>query len=317
MKILRQYLTDPNIDFMRINPFVRKVNKISTTWENHNVPLRALYDYAMIVMLEGEMKFFYEEQQITLKVGEILIMPPFVQHKEFIEERHSAKYFVVNFDLFYSPERANWRMQDMYLNSCRAGIVKMNENPRYIVKDDNAGVFAAPAVMKVKNINVFLEILQKMYEKDISSMFQPLMTEDRMLLKAYLLEILSRLLRMEEIEEEKRYSAEINKFIEYVMENYPQHIDIDKKALELGFSPNFFQKIFKKETGVTPFAYLLQIRMNEAKILLSQGIQVKEVAKRVGYSDALYFGKVFKKQIGVSPAMYKDTIVDKTDYDVF
>ena len=57
--------------------------------------------------------------------------------------------------------------------------------------------------------------------------------------------------------------------------------------------------------------------MNEAKILLSQGIQVKEVAKRVGYSDALYFGKVFKKQIGVSPAMYKDTIVDKTDYDVF
>ena len=193
----------------------------------------------------------------------------------------------------------------------------MNENPRYIVKDDNAGVFAAPAVMKVKNINVFLEILQKMYEKDISSMFQPLMTEDRMLLKAYLLEILSRLLRMEEIEEEKRYSAEINKFIEYVMENYPQHIDIDKKALELGFSPNFFQKIFKKETGVTPFAYLLQIRMNEAKILLSQGIQVKEVAKRVGYSDALYFGKVFKKQIGVSPAMYKDTIVDKTDYDVF
>ncbi len=317
MRILKQYLANSDIDLMRVNPFVRKVNKINTTWENHHVPLRELYDYAMIVMLEGELNFFYERQEVTLRVGEVLIMPPFILHKEFIKERHAAKYFVVNFDLFYSAERANWRMQDMYLNSCHAGIVKMNENPRYMVKDDNEGVFTSPVLLKVKNINVFLEILQKMYEKDISSMYQPLTVEDRMLLKAYLLEILSRLLQMEEMEEERRYSTEINKFVEYVIENYSQNIDVNKKALELGFSPNFFQKIFKKETGVTPFAYLQQIRIEEAKILLVQGIQVKEVAKRVGYSDPLYFGKVFKKKVGVSPAMYKNAILDKSDKDVF
>ena len=315
--MLKNYLVDKDFDLMKINPFVRKVNKVYTTCESHNVPIRELYDYAMIVMLDGELNFFYEGQTVTLRVGELLIIPPFFVHKEFMEEKHSAKYFVVNFDLFYNPKRVAWRMQDMYLKSCRAGITKMNTESQYMIKDDNVGVFVSPVKMQVKNINTILEILQKMYEKDMHTLFTPITTEEKMLLKSYLLKIFSILFQMEDIEEERRYSAKINAFIEFVLVNYSQNIDINKKALELGFSPNFFNRIFKREVGVTPFAYLQQIRMNEAKILLSQNLPIKDVAQKVGYTDALYFGKVFKKQIGVSPLMYKKTIVDKTEFDVF
>lgn len=315
--MLKNYLVNKDFDLMEINPFVRKVNKIYTTYETHNVPIRELYDYSMIVMLDGKLNFDYDGQTVTLEVGEIVIIPPFIMHKEFMEKQCSAKYFVVNFDLFYSPERRTWRVQEMYLKSCRAGVTKMDRDPHYMMLDNNAGVFCSLMKMKVKNINTILEILQKMYEIDIHTLFTPLTTEEQILLKSYLLKIFSILFQMEDVAEERRYSEKINAFVEFALINYSQDIDISKKALELGFSPNFFSKIFKKEVGITPFAYLQQIRINEAKLLLARGLPVKDVAKMVGYSDALYFGKVFKKQIGVSPAVYKKNIVDKTEFDIF
>ena len=58
---------------MRINPFVRKVNKAFTSWKDHNIPLRKMYDYELFVLLEGELNFTYNTQTITLSSGEILI----------------------------------------------------------------------------------------------------------------------------------------------------------------------------------------------------------------------------------------------------
>lgn len=315
--MLKNYLVAKNFDLMKVNPFVRKVNKIFTNWENHNVPLRELYDFAMFVVLEGELNFNFDDKHIELKVGEILIMPPFVVHKESIKHNHAAKYFVVNFDLFYYPERANWRMQDMYLNYCRSGIVKMAVNPHYMIKDDNANVFDLPIVMKIKNINSIVELLQKMYEINIRTLIVALSKEDHMCLKAYMLEILSLLFQMEEVKEENTYRGTINKFIEFVLENYNLNFDINNKAIELGFSPNYFRKIFKQEIGVTPFEYLLKLRISEAKILLAKDMSVRKTAEKVGFADSLYFRKVFKKQVGLSPTAYKNSILDNPKFDVY
>lgn len=49
--------------------------------------------------------------------------------------------------------------------------------------------------------------------------------------------------------------------------------------------------------------FIKQIRLNEAKVLLTeQGFSVQEAATAVGYSDANYFSTSFKKEFGVSPS---------------
>ena len=64
------------------------------------------------------------------------------------------------------------------------------------------------------------------------------------------------------------------------------------------------------EIGVNFLAYLANIRMEQAKKLLSDmHFQISEVSTRSGYSDAKYFAKLFKKKTGSTPSEYRNLII--------
>lgn len=84
---------------------------------------------------------------------------------------------------------------------------------------------------------------------------------------------------------------------------------VTEALLETGFSKDYIRRCFHAATGVTPNAYLTQIRMNYAAQLLSQkeslNLSMGDIASMCGYYDARYFSRIFKKTFGVSPSAYK------------
>lgn len=75
---------------------------------------------------------------------------------------------------------------------------------------------------------------------------------------------------------------------------------------------DYIRKLFKKETGATPYEYLLKERMTLAQQLILSGISnrfseysVSQIAEACGFSEPLYFSRVFKQYFGVSPSEYK------------
>jgi len=65
-------------------------------------------------------------------------------------------------------------------------------------------------------------------------------------------------------------------------------------------------KLFHAELGQTPAEYIQYVRMKHAVMLLNQTeFPIHEIARRVGYSDALYFSKVFSRNYGVSPSRFR------------
>lgn len=76
-----------------------------------------------------------------------------------------------------------------------------------------------------------------------------------------------------------------------------------------GYSPDHLRRRFKKEIGVTPAAYLTQLRVEHAKRLLALddrgGYTIKQIGLMSGFHDPYYFSRVFKKVTGVSPNEYK------------
>ena len=67
--------------------------------------------------------------------------------------------------------------------------------------------------------------------------------------------------------------------------------------------------VFRKETGSTINEYITGHRMEKARILFDGGNRsVSDVADRVGYADANYFGKLFKKHYGVTPSRYVESL---------
>ena len=75
------------------------------------------------------------------------------------------------------------------------------------------------------------------------------------------------------------------------------------------FSPIYCDTVFKNDTGVSIIEYLLSLRIENAKQLLSEEeLTVKEIAESVGFQDHNYFSRVFKKRVGLSPTEYRQKL---------
>lgn len=74
----------------------------------------------------------------------------------------------------------------------------------------------------------------------------------------------------------------------------------------MGVTPQHFCRVFKKAMNVRPNEFLTQIRLDEAKRLLTErDASVSEAAAKSGFRDSVYFSTVFRKHEGISPAGYK------------
>ncbi|CAG7645250.1 AraC family transcriptional regulator [Paenibacillus allorhizosphaerae] len=116
---------------------------------------------------------------------------------------------------------------------------------------------------------------------------------------------------LEEATEKQMLSAEADQKVEQAVRwlslQYSQPVSIERLAQSLGYHRTYFSKIFKRRTGLTPAAFLHNIRMEHAQILLSRMLTVEEVAYSVGYTDALFFSKQFKKWSGRTPSDYRSS----------
>ena len=65
-------------------------------------------------------------------------------------------------------------------------------------------------------------------------------------------------------------------------------------------------RLFQKELATSPSAYILDIKLKKAKIILSQDMDIQTVSDQCGFCDCSYFIKKFKKKYGATP--YKSKI---------
>ncbi|HHV99589.1 MAG TPA: response regulator [Clostridiaceae bacterium] len=105
-------------------------------------------------------------------------------------------------------------------------------------------------------------------------------------------------------------SSKASKLVEevkqYISEHYyKEELTVDEIAKHLFVNYAHLCFVFKRDTGITINEYLTKFRINKAKELMDSGnTLILDVANRVGYADANYFGKCFKKYFGIAPSKY-------------
>lgn len=93
------------------------------------------------------------------------------------------------------------------------------------------------------------------------------------------------------------------KFLE---QHYHRRITMQQVADLMHISEKHFCKQFKRQFGVPPQEFLMNIRLEKAKQLLkSTDLRIKEIAGSVGFSSQLNFTAAFKKRFGQSPTAYR------------
>lgn len=94
----------------------------------------------------------------------------------------------------------------------------------------------------------------------------------------------------------------------WVEQNHASSLTVERMADIAMLNPYHFIRIFKKTYGLTPHQYLIEVRIDQARILLSESDQsVSSVCNAVGFDSLSSFSRLFKARVGVSPKLYRET----------
>jgi len=93
--------------------------------------------------------------------------------------------------------------------------------------------------------------------------------------------------------------------IAFIQAHYAHDVKLDDVAAAVHLSPFHLARLFKQVTGASPHQYLVQVRVNAARALLSAGSgerSLAEVATAVGFADQSHLTRQFKRHFGITPS---------------
>ncbi len=94
--------------------------------------------------------------------------------------------------------------------------------------------------------------------------------------------------------------------IDYINENYMCKITLNDLSNLVHLSPIYFRQLFYDSTGMTPYDYILDKRIEKAKELLTMSnMPIVDIAINCGFTVQAYMGKVFRQITGYTPFKYR------------
>ena len=101
--------------------------------------------------------------------------------------------------------------------------------------------------------------------------------------------------------------ARLRAVVEYIEEHLAASPTLEQMASVVRLSPYHFARQFKTATGLPPYQYVIERRVERAKQLLQGGgdFTLAEVAAHAGFSDQSQFSHHFRRKVGVTPGQFR------------
>lgn len=111
------------------------------------------------------------------------------------------------------------------------------------------------------------------------------------------------------IEHKKVSNQIVDRAMQYILEHYSENITLDKLSEQVYVNPMYLSRLFKEKAGVSYIEYLTEVRIENAKRLLSDlSLRIYDIVEMVGYDSRKHFGKIFKEHTGLSPKEYRNSL---------
>ena len=99
--------------------------------------------------------------------------------------------------------------------------------------------------------------------------------------------------------------AEVARACVFMRDRFAQPLTLADISRQVGLSKSALVRAFAREKGITPYRYLLALRVDRARHLLERGLSPAETALAAGFSDQSHFTNYFTAYTGLTPGAYR------------
>jgi AraC family transcriptional regulator len=96
--------------------------------------------------------------------------------------------------------------------------------------------------------------------------------------------------------------TQLRQAIDYIHTHLDRDLALAELASVINISPTYFASLFKQAMGISPHQYVIQQRVEQAKLMLSKtDLAIADIALQVGFSSQSHLTQHFKRFTGMTP----------------
>lgn len=234
--------------------------------------IRDNYNSLLIThIIDGTFTYIKDGKHITARAGDTVILDCYKPHEYYTNDSFESIWIHISgansFELFEEVEKTDGNL------------------------------------VKCRDINHVKKLLFRIYDS-ISGVNPP--SELNISLDIY--KIFAELLNPQSIKSkgESNYEDSILDVKNYIAENLSEKLTVQRLADESHMSTSHFSRVFKQQTGFSPYDYVLITRLNKAKYLLQKTeMSVSSIAYETGFNSESNFICFFTDNEGISPGKFR------------
>jgi transcriptional regulator GlxA family with amidase domain len=93
---------------------------------------------------------------------------------------------------------------------------------------------------------------------------------------------------------------------QFIAENLDRTIGVGELAALARLSTTHFSRVFKRSFGITPRDYVMRVRLERAKALLSRtSLSLCQIALDCGFCDQAHMSRIFHQVVGATPSRWR------------
>lgn len=226
--------------------------------------------YLLIVMMAGALNFQTRRQRGTIRVGQALLLDCNLPHS--YQAQGKCSFTFIHFDGAQSRDIFE------YINRSSGSVIRLTDSTRMHEL--------------VGELLGYMRDDRRVNESQTSAM---------------LYGILMVLMQASGVSGEGAIGNSIvDQAIDYIQSHLAENLTVETIAANAGYSPSYFSHVFHKETGVSPYHFVVKSRMDYAmQLLQTTRLSVQDIAFQVGFNSIANFCYAFRKEKGMSPHEYR------------
>ncbi len=262
---------------------IKRVEKHTKTqfhphWHNY---------YEIIYCESGVSEIIGLNQNIRLKENSLALIPPNYIHDTRISNG-SFKIIVLQFSMVFL---------DSFLKNQTILSFTKQITPNKVTICDDKSQYAYSILLKIVEEHNAIQLTSN-----------PIIQANIFLIMSLIFK--NSQLNINYAEQNTNSNFNLSEIKEYIQSNLSCKISLSKTANEFHYSPTYFSKIFKANTGISFKDYINSLKIEKAQhLLISEGMKPKEISEILNYESPQNFSRIYKSKTGFSPSNHKKILM--------